>query len=91
MKKPVKIKIHFLFWLVFLWALAGCTNPFDRSTASEDADINGEITIYTPMGTDRTSPYLRVFQAKYPNIQVDLITLSASEILNRLRAEREES
>lgn len=90
MKKPVRIKIHFLFWLVFLLALAGCTNPFDRSTAAEDEDINGEITIYTPMGTDRTSPYLRVFQAKYPNIQVDLITLSTSEVLNRLLAEREE-
>ena len=88
MKKPLQYGIRLLFLFILLWGIAGCTNPLSRFTAEEKSDVNGELTIYTPMPTDRTSPYLRVFKTKYPDIQINLVTLSNGDILNRLLTER---
>jgi iron(III) transport system substrate-binding protein len=90
MKKPLGYGIRILSLFLLLWGVAGCTNPLSRFSTPEKSDVNGEITIYTPMSADRTTPYLRVFKAKYPDIQVNLVTLSTDDILNRLLVERED-
>lgn len=90
MKKPLGYRTRTLFLFVLLWGVAGCANPLSRFTTPEEINIDGEITIYTPMSADRTTPYLRVFKAKYPDIQVNLVTLSTGDVLSRLLAERED-
>lgn len=90
MKKLLGHGTHLLFSLVLLWGLAGCTNPLDRLRTPDNTDATGEITIYTPLDTGRATPYLRVFSTKYPDIQVNLVTLSTDDILHHLLAERED-
>jgi iron(III) transport system substrate-binding protein len=88
-KKSLQFKSQLLLSLILLLGLAGCTNPFNSTPTPEEADVNGTITIYTPMATDRTTPYLRVFKARYPDIQVNLVTLSTGDVLSHLLDERE--
>ena len=90
MKKQLEYGMRCLLLLALLVGLAGCTNPLDRFTATDEPGINGEITIYTPLYEEQTTPYLRLFRAKYPNIQINLVLLDNSQIYDRLLAERDE-
>lgn len=90
MKKQLEYGMRCLLLLALLVGFAGCTNPLDRFTATDEPGINGEITIYTALYEEQTTPYLRLFRAQYPDIQINLVLLSNSQIYDRLLAEQAE-
>ncbi len=47
----------------------------------------GVLHMYTALDVDEAKIYIEAFQAKYPDIKVEWVRLSAGEVLARLRAE----
>jgi len=92
MKKFLKQGWQRLLLSVLILGLAGCTNPLDllsnRFSPSDEIGLSGKITVYTPMSDEQTTAYLNLFQKAYPDIGVNLVTISTGDILARLLAER---
>ena len=85
--------------LLSVW-LSGCTNPltlFSQPTEEAAADsppadepITGTLTIYTTMGEEQTNAYLRLFRGAYPGVEVTVVTMDISPLLQQLLAEKED-
>lgn len=88
-RRVVRYALHLLILLGLLPGLTGCTNPLSRSLPSEEAPVANEITIYTPMTSDRIAPYLQLFSAEHPDIQVNVVFIATGNMLDRLLAEQE--
>jgi len=50
--------------------------------------LSGTVTVYSPHGPDVTGSILEKFNAKYPDVKVQLIKAGTGELLARLRAEK---
>ena len=89
MKRRSKYRVHALLLFALLLGLAGCSNPLSRFVTPERPRANGEIVVYTAMDEGESTAYLRLFRAQYPDIQINLVTLTNPEILDHLLAERD--
>ena len=78
--------------------LAGCNNSTPSSTesnasntepANNDPVESGEITVYTALEDEQIEEYLKVFNARYPGIKVNIIRESTGIITARLLAEKD--
>jgi iron(III) transport system substrate-binding protein len=64
-------------------ASAAATEPV------EAGDVAGEITVYTALEDDQIAEYLPMFNAQYPNIQVNVVRDSTGIVTAKLLAEKE--
>ncbi|MDR0531696.1 MAG: putative 2-aminoethylphosphonate ABC transporter substrate-binding protein [Oscillospiraceae bacterium] len=69
-------------------ALAGC-NANAPAQGSADPSQGGEITVYTALEDELVTEYLADFNAKYPDISVNVIRESTGTITAKLLAEKE--
>ena len=52
-----------------------------------DADYTGSITIYSPHDADPLNAGVTAFEAKYPNVKVEVVADGTGNLLNRIAAE----
>lgn len=76
---------HAIFSVVFMvaFALSACGSP------SAGKATSGEITVYTALEDDQIAVYLPLFEAKYPNIKVNIVRDSTGIITAKLLAEKD--
>lgn len=81
-----------VFVVLLLTILAGCANPLEQFLEREEVsdELEGSLTIYTPMSADQANAYLRLFRGQYPLVDVNLVALSSAGTLDRLLAEKED-
>lgn len=54
-----------------------------------DADYTGSVVIYSPHDADPLAAGIALFEAKYPNVKVELVAAGTGELTTRLDAEKE--
>lgn len=86
-------KGHFLFLLfaAMLLFVAACSDDKDDSKESNDSkteEASGSLVIYTARDQTVIDTVVDKFNEKYPNIQVEVLTMGAQQILERVRAEK---
>lgn len=54
-----------------------------------DTDYTGSVVIYSPHDADPLAAGIAMFEAKYPNIKVELVAAGTGELTTRLDAEKE--
>jgi iron(III) transport system substrate-binding protein len=59
------------------------------SELAEAGDMTGEITVYTALEDDQIAEYLPMFNAQYPDIQVNIVRDSTGIVTAKLLAEKE--
>lgn len=66
------------------------TETRDSSTGSTDAGSSdsGEITVYTALEDDQIVEYLELFEAEYPDIEVNIVRDSTGIVTAKLLAEK---
>ncbi|MCL2530247.1 MAG: putative 2-aminoethylphosphonate ABC transporter substrate-binding protein [Coriobacteriia bacterium] len=78
--------------------LVGCAGSTASTTDSQAASVestdnsqgeSGEITVYTALEDEQIEEYLKVFNASYPNIKVNIVRESTGIITARLLAEKD--
>lgn len=69
-----------------LWPLAGCTA---KSAALTGERESGTITVYTALEDEQVSEYLAAFNARYPDVQVNVVRESTGIITAKLLAEKD--
>lgn len=74
--------------MVLAAGLSGCKKDGETAAANSDAE-SGSITVYTALEDELVTEYLADFQAKHPNIKVNVIRESTGIITARLLAEKE--
>lgn len=66
--------------IVFIIMLLGCGNK---------ANSKKVVVVYSPHGVDIMTQFEKLFEAKYPKIDVQWIDIGSQDILDRIRSERE--
>ena len=77
MKKILALVLAVLMALSLVSALA----------EKADADYTGSITIYSPHDADPLNAGVTAFEAKYPNVKVEVVADGTGNLLNRIAAE----
>jgi len=77
------LKTSLLVWLILTALLSAC------APAAKNKSISGEITVYTALEDDQIAVYLPLFNAKYPDIKVNIVRDSTGIITARLLAEKD--
>lgn len=75
-------------------ALSGCAQSSEASggaqkSAGADASKQGEITVYTALEDELVTTYLADFNAKYPDVKVNIVRESTGIITAKLVAEKD--
>lgn len=87
--KTQKLKTKLVAKLVALLIIMGSfAGIFIGCSESEASSTSGRITVYTALENTQIEQYLAVFNARYPDIRVDVIRESTGIITSRLIAER---
>ncbi|RTR27830.1 extracellular solute-binding protein [Robertmurraya yapensis] len=60
----------------------------DDGTTEETAEASGNLVIYTARDQTVVDQVVGMFNEKYPDIQVDVLTMGAQEVLERIRGEK---
>ncbi|MDR1564564.1 MAG: putative 2-aminoethylphosphonate ABC transporter substrate-binding protein [Oscillospiraceae bacterium] len=97
MKKSISILLAVITLGLMLTAFTGCTasNPSDNSAGDNNtvatfgSKDSGSITVYTALEDELVTEYLADFNAKYPNIKVNVVRESTGVITAKLIAEKE--
>jgi iron(III) transport system substrate-binding protein len=70
------------------------TTPVDTETPTEETptvkspeDYTGTLTVYSPHDTDPLNAGVALFEAKYPNVTVEVVADGTGNLLNRIAAE----
>jgi iron(III) transport system substrate-binding protein len=72
--------------MVAMLALGLISTAFAEKT---DADYTGTVVIYSPHDADPLAAGIALFEAKYPNVKVELVAAGTGELTTRLDAEKE--
>ena len=94
-----KTRIFGLLLVFVLMMLAACSNDDDKNSTSDVNDDNqvkvdaeaspsGKLVIYTGRDEDMVQGVIKQFNEKYPDIEVEFLTMGAQQILERLRGEK---
>jgi iron(III) transport system substrate-binding protein len=65
------------------------TTTMESAATSAGSDMTGEITVYTALEDDQIAEYLPMFNAQYPNIQVNVVRDSTGIVTAKLLAEKD--
>jgi iron(III) transport system substrate-binding protein len=99
MKKSIAILLAIMMFGVMAFSLAGCSGNDSTNanapanTGSADGNTTGSkdsgtITVYTALEDELVTEYLADFNAKYPNITVNIVRESTGIITAKLLAEK---
>jgi len=78
-----KIVLIAIVVVLLVSILVGC------APAAAEKGTSGEITVYTALEDDQISVYLPVFNAKYPDIKVNIVRDSTGIVTAKLLAEKD--
>lgn len=87
----LKKKVIFMFMAIFVLVLLAACGGDDASDGGSNGDAEGEsgnLIIYTARDQTVVDKVLEMFNEKYPDIQVDVLTMGAQEIMERVRGEK---
>ncbi|HIC90251.1 MAG TPA: extracellular solute-binding protein, partial [Anaerolineae bacterium] len=87
-------RIHLLAVMIVLGLMLGaCALPAAPPPGAPPAPagpkVEKELVVYAPHGPEITEPMVALFKQKYPDIKVDVITAGTGELMNRIRAEKD--
>ena len=102
MKKKSLLAFLLVFVLAFLAACSGDkaespdsgksegagTDTGSDTNATEEKDASGKLVIYTARDENIVEQVVGMFNEKYPDVQVDVLTMGAQQILERVRGEK---
>ncbi|MCL2504362.1 MAG: putative 2-aminoethylphosphonate ABC transporter substrate-binding protein [Coriobacteriia bacterium] len=88
MKKVVSICLAVLLVALIVIPLTACTST-DKSAPTTGEKDAGDITVYTALEDEQVEEYLEVFNAKYPDIKVNIVRESTGVITAKLLAEKD--
>ena len=86
--------IFSMLLVLFLLVAAACGNDKGESDTKKDDDVvkeegaSGKLVIYTGRDESVVEKVVGMFNEKYPDIQVDNLTMGAQQILERVRGEK---
>ncbi|MGE7843702.1 extracellular solute-binding protein [Lysinibacillus sp. NPDC093712] len=98
-----KTRIFGFFLVLMLIVLAACSNTDDKNStknatngdkatdsekADESTNPSGKLVIYTGRDEEMVQGVIDQFNEKYPDIEVEFLTMGAQQILERLRGEK---
>ncbi|TQR30578.1 extracellular solute-binding protein [Lysinibacillus sphaericus] len=93
-----KTRIFGFLLVLMLLVLAACssdkaaTKDSDKTSSSEKTDVaakpSGKLVIYTGRDEEMVQKVIDQFNEKYPDIEVEFLTMGAQQILERLRGEK---
>lgn len=94
-----KTRIFGLLLVFMLMVLAACSSDDKKDTTSDtndgdktkvDAEVSpsGKLVIYTGRDEEMVQGIIDQFNEKYPDIEVEFLTMGAQQILERLRGEK---
>lgn len=94
-----KTRIFGLLLVLMLMILAACSSDDDKDTTSDandddkvkvdaEASPSGKLVIYTGRDEEMVQGVIDQFNEKYPDIEVEFLTMGAQQILERLRGEK---
>lgn len=92
MKKLLTI----LLALLMVFSLVGCSQkqeekpaeePQGESQAKNPEDYSGTLTIYSPHDQDPLDAGVKAFEAKYPNVKVEVVADGTSNLVAKIAAE----
>ena len=81
-------KNPFTLFLMLSFIIALAVVPMSSAVETTGDRDKGEITVYTALEDEQVEEYLAVFNAKYPNIKVNIVRDSTGIITSRLLAEK---
>ena len=94
-----KSRIFGFFLVLMLIVLAACSSENNKNSTNDDktsnpekADVetspSGKLVIYTGRDEEMVQKVIDQFNEKYPDIEVEFLTMGAQQILERLRGEK---
>lgn len=94
-----KSRIFGFFLVLMLIVLAACSSDNNKNSTNDDktsnpekADVetspSGKLVIYTGRDEEMVQKVIDQFNEKYPDIEVEFLTMGAQQILERLRGEK---
>ena len=94
-----KTRIFGLLLVLMLMILAACSSNDNNDTTSDandddkvkvdaEASPSGKLVIYTGRDEEMVQGIIDQFNEKYPDIEVEFLTMGAQQILERLRGEK---
>ncbi|MDR0315121.1 MAG: putative 2-aminoethylphosphonate ABC transporter substrate-binding protein [Oscillospiraceae bacterium] len=86
MKKITSICLAILMIALVAISFTACSGGKTQTTGEKD---KGEIIAYTALEDDLTEEYLKVFNAQYPDIKVNIVRESTGVITAKLLAEKD--
>lgn len=98
-KMMKKSRIFGFFLVLMLIVLAACSSDNNKNSTNDDktpnpekADVetspSGKLVIYTGRDEEMVQKVIDQFNEKYPDIEVEFLTMGAQQILERLRGEK---
>ncbi len=72
--------------VLFMLFVTACSSSNENK--SNSSSPSGNLVIYTARDQTVVDKVKNMFNEKYPDIQVDVLTMGAQEILERVRAEK---
>ncbi|GAA0486119.1 extracellular solute-binding protein [Salinibacillus aidingensis] len=85
-------KIFLLFFLMLITLLAACSQESSDSSNGQENDSqeggSGELIIYTARDQSIVDEVVPKFEEKYPDIDVEVLTMGAQQVLERVRGEK---
>lgn len=76
---------------LLITAFGGCkstSNSADDNKSQTDSKQSGNLVIYTARDQKVSDEVVKMFNAKYPDIKVDVLTMGAQQIIERVRSEK---
>ncbi|MFS0783959.1 extracellular solute-binding protein [Bacillus sp. 1P06AnD] len=75
--------------LICLLIVSGCSNgQKTKETDEKKAKNSGSLVIYTARDQTVVDQVVKLFNEKYPDVKVDVLTMGAQQILERVRGEK---
>lgn len=81
-------KTKFLISMLMMAFIAGACGAAPATSVSEEAQVSGDLVIYSGRSEPLIQPVIDAFRAKYPNVNVLLKAGSNSELANALIEEQ---
>ena len=75
------------FFALFLAALMVFGICAAASAEKAPEEYSGSLTIYSPHDADPLNAGVQGFEAKYPNVKVEVVADGTGNLLNRIKAE----
>lgn len=91
MKKNIFISITIICLLAFITACSNSTNNSDSSNEGDNTndDSSENLTIYTAREGDVVDKVEEMFNEEHPEIDLEILTMGAEEIMERVRGEKD--